>query len=121
MLAKLASLGVMSLLATGCASPTPGTPFPAPGTVTVMSAVTATPTAPSQRRVFVADAVERGVVKILRDEYKITNIGQATCPEGQAVEPGTTFICIVDVGGADKSVKVTVRSADGEYEVDQPR
>lgn len=42
-------------------------------------------------------------------------------PESQAVEPGSICICVVVVRGLDKSVKITVKSADGEYEVGQPR
>lgn len=95
-------------------------PFSLPSTVTVVSTVTATPTAPRPHRVFVADEVERGVVKILRDEYKISDVGQLTCPESQAVEPGSICICVVVVRGVE-SVKITVKSADGEYQVGQPR
>jgi hypothetical protein len=37
------------------------------------------------------------------------------------VAPGVSFICIVEVGGVDKSVKIMATSDDGEYEVGQPR
>jgi hypothetical protein len=130
---RLASLAVISLLVAGCTSPTPGTPVPAPSTTTVKGAavvprntvgvaptVTATRTAPRERHVFRADAVEYGVVRVLVDEYKISDVGRATCPESQDVEPGKTFICTAVVGGVDKSVKITVKTADGEYEVGQP-
>ncbi|GHH43971.1 hypothetical protein GCM10017774_42600 [Lentzea cavernae] len=69
---------------------------------------------------FKADAVERGVVQILKDEYKISDVGEATCPENQLVAPDVSFISIVEVGGVDKSVKITAKSEDGEYEVGQP-
>ncbi|MFD4636547.1 DUF4333 domain-containing protein [Lentzea sp. NPDC058436] len=130
---RLTSLAVISLLAAGCTSPTPGTPVPAPSTVTVRGAavvprstvgvvptVTVTRTAPRERHVFMTDAVEYGVGQVLTDEYKISDVGRVTCPESQDVEPGRTFICAVAVGGVDRSVKITVKTADGEYEVGQP-
>ncbi|MEV6236585.1 DUF4333 domain-containing protein [Lentzea sp. NPDC051838] len=86
-----------------------------------MSTVTVQPPMPTRRKVFKADAVERGVVPILKDEYKIFDVGEATCPEDQLVAPGNSFICIVEVGGVDKSVKITAKSDDGEYKVGQPR
>lgn len=95
--------------------------MPAPAPVTVVSTVTATPPLPTRRKVFIADAVERGVVEILKNEYKISDVGEATCPENKPVTPGNSFICIVSVEGVDKSVKVVVKSADGEYEIGQPR
>jgi hypothetical protein len=67
-----------------------------------------------------ADAVELGVVQILKDEYKISDVGDAACPEDQLVAPGVSFICIVEIGGVDKSVKITAKSDDGECEVSQP-
>ncbi|MFS8099237.1 DUF4333 domain-containing protein [Lentzea alba] len=96
---------VLVLALGACTSPTTGKPVPAPGT----------------REVFVAKSVERGVVQILEDEYKISGVGVARCPEGQAVEPGTSFDCTVEVGGQVKTVEIRVKTADGEYEVGQPR
>ncbi|MFD9697885.1 DUF4333 domain-containing protein [Lentzea sp. NPDC059081] len=88
--------------------------------VTTTVTVTATPQAPEAHRVFVAAAVERDVVQVLRDEYKISDVGLASCPLGQAVDPGSSFFCTVGVGGRTKSVKIMVKSVDGEYEVGQP-
>ncbi|MFD1150967.1 DUF4333 domain-containing protein [Saccharothrix hoggarensis] len=65
-------------------------------------------------------AVQTGVVGILKDVYKIQDVEGATCPAGQEVKPNTTFECTVKVGGKDKTVKVTVKTEDGEYEVGQP-
>jgi hypothetical protein len=95
--------------------------MPAPAPVTIVSPVTATPPLPTRRKVFVANDVARGVVKVLKDEYKISGVGEATCPEDQLVTPGNSCVCGVSVEGAAKSVKVLVKSSDGEYEVDQPR
>ncbi|MFD5828312.1 DUF4333 domain-containing protein [Lentzea sp. NPDC060358] len=88
--------------------------------MTVVSTVTVTPV-PTRRKVFVADAVERGVIQILKDEYKFSDVGEAVCPEDQTVAPGNSFVCVVTVSGVDKSVKVVVKSSEGSYEVGQPR
>ncbi|MCX2950278.1 DUF4333 domain-containing protein [Lentzea sp. NEAU-D7] len=85
-----------------------------------MSKVTVTTPAPAGLRVFVPDAVERGVVQVLEDEYKISDVGLASCPGGQVVAPETSFFCTVRIGGRTKSVKIVVKSFDGEYEVGQP-
>lgn len=94
--------------------------MPVPTPVTVVSTVTVQSPLSTRRKVFNEDSVEQGVVQILKDDYKISGVGQATCPADQLVAPGVSFICIVEVGGADKSVKVIVKSDDGEYEVGQP-
>lgn len=73
--ARPASLVVMSLLAAGRTYRRQVHPFSLPSTVTVVSTVTATPTALRPHRVLVADEVERGVAKTLRDEYKISDVG----------------------------------------------
>ncbi|WP_170154956.1 MULTISPECIES: DUF4333 domain-containing protein [Lentzea] len=83
--------------------------------------MTVTSTVPALRRVFQPDAVARGVVQVLKEEYKISDIGDATCPDGQVVEPGNSFSCMVQVSGKWRSVKIVVKSVDGEYEVGQPR
>jgi hypothetical protein len=111
---------VLGAACAGCTSTTAGTALPDPTPVTVVSTVTVQPPLPTRRKVFNEDAVERGVVQILKDEYKISGVGQATCPADQLVAPGVSFICIVEVGGVDKSVKITAKSDDGEYEVGQP-
>lgn len=111
---------VLGAACAGCTSMTAGRPVPTPAPVTVVSTVTVQPPLPTRRKVFNADAVERGVVQILKDEYKISDVGEATCPADQLVEPGVTFICIVEVGDVDRSVKITAKSSDGEYEVGQP-
>lgn len=95
--------------------------MPAPTPVIVVSTVTVQPPLPTRRKAFNADTVERGVVQILKDEYKISDVGEATCPVDPLVAPGVSFTCIVEVGGVDKSVKITAKSNDGEYEVGQPR
>ncbi|KOX27997.1 hypothetical protein ADK67_13010 [Saccharothrix sp. NRRL B-16348] len=71
-------------------------------------------------KVFDQAAVQSGVVGVLKDDYKISDVESATCPAEQEVKPNTTFECTVKVGGKDKTVKITVKTEDGEYEVGQP-
>ena len=68
----------------------------------------------------ITSEVQNGVVGVLKDDYKISDVGSATCPAEQEVKPNTSFDCTVKVGGKDKKVKITVKTEDGEYEVGQP-
>ena len=71
-------------------------------------------------KVFDNAEVQKGVVSILKDEYKIPDVESASCNGEHQVKVGATFDCTVQVGGNEKKVKVTVKTADGEYEVGQP-
>lgn len=73
-----------------------------------------------KKKVFDNASVQKGVVKILTEDYKISDAENATCPAEQEVKPNNTFECTVKVGGKDKKVKITVKTTDGEYEVGQP-
>jgi hypothetical protein len=73
-----------------------------------------------KKKVFDNNAVQSGVVSILKDDYKISDVESATCTGEHEVKPNTTFECTAKVGGKDKKVKITVKTADGEYEVGQP-
>lgn len=106
--------GALALACAACTSPTEGTPKP----VQVTIEKTSTP-APG-RQVFDEDAVQEGVVKILTEEYSVADVESAVCPALQPVKPRSTFECTVEIGGEDKKVKITVVSADGEYEVGYP-
>jgi hypothetical protein len=64
--------------------------------------------------------VQKGVVSILKDEYKIPDVESAACTGEHQVKVGATFECTAQVGGNEKKVKITVKTADGEYEVGQP-
>ena len=48
-------------------------------------------------------------------------VSGVTCPEGQEVEPGNSFQCQVQLGGQAKTVTVTVKNAEGVYEVGHPK
>jgi len=71
-------------------------------------------------KVFDNAEVQKGVVSILKDEYKIPDVESATCSGEHKVKVGATFECTAQVGGNEKKVKITVKTADGEYEVGQP-
>ncbi|MFS8098854.1 DUF4333 domain-containing protein [Lentzea alba] len=73
-----------------------------------------------KKKIFDNTAVQTGIVQILKDEYKISEVGQATCSGENEVKPNTSFECKVQVGGKDKKVKIVVKTEDGEYEVGQP-
>lgn len=73
-----------------------------------------------KKKIFDNTAVQNGIVQILKDEYKISDVGTATCSGENEVKPNTSFECKVQVGGKDKKVKIVVKTEDGEYEVGQP-
>jgi hypothetical protein len=65
-------------------------------------------------------AVQNGVKNVLQNDYKI-NVSNVTCPSNPEVKVGNVFNCQVTVDGQQKSVQVTVKTADGQYEVAQPK
>lgn len=73
-----------------------------------------------KKKIFNNAEVQKGIVQILKDEYKVSDVGSATCTGEHEVKPNTSFECKVQVGGKDKKVKIVVKTADGEYEVGQP-
>ena len=66
-------------------------------------------------------AVERGVQSILTENYGIENVTAVSCPAGQEVKTGNTFDCTATIDNQQKTVTVTVKTDDGEYEVGQPK
>jgi hypothetical protein len=65
-------------------------------------------------------SVQNGVKQILQDDYKI-NVNAVTCPNNMDVQVGNTYSCQVTIGGQPKSVQITIKTTDGQYEVAQPR
>ncbi|MFO7191418.1 DUF4333 domain-containing protein [Thermocrispum sp.] len=75
-------------------------------------------------KTFDSAAVEQGVVKILREEYKIENVQNVNCPDGQKVEQDHSFTCTATVDGQEKKIPITVTDADADppvYRVDSPQ
>ena len=79
-----------------------------------------TDTLRSQMKVFDATKVADGVRTVLTSDYKL-EASNVQCPDNQPVTVGSTFTCTVIVDGAQKAVQITVKSADGHFEVGQPQ
>ncbi|WHT15755.1 DUF4333 domain-containing protein [Crossiella sp. CA-258035] len=80
----------------------------------------APPVSSSAGPVFEVARVEDGVRKVLVDKYRVAGLASVRCPSGQPVVPSSSFACLVVVSGAAKQVRLTVRGADGSYEVGLP-
>ena len=65
-------------------------------------------------------AVERGVGDVVTRDWhrQITGV---TCPDGERVRPGVTFVCSATVDGRPQQIPVDVVDEHGGYEVGQPR
>ncbi len=65
-------------------------------------------------------AVERGVTDVVTRDWhrQITNV---SCPDGERVRPGTSFVCSGTVDGRPQQIPVDVVDDNGGYEVGQPR
>jgi hypothetical protein len=87
-----------------------GTPMPAP--------LARTPAA--ERKVFDAAKVTADVRNVLINDYKL-QVGNVTCPPDEPVQTGFTFTCQAMVDDTQKSVLITVKSPDGDFEVGQPQ
>ncbi len=71
-------------------------------------------------RVFDPAAVQDGVRRVLTSDYRVDGVQSVTCPPDQRVVEGATFECRANIEGSDTPIKITVRSADGRYEVRAP-
>ncbi|MDT7726043.1 MAG: hypothetical protein QOI21_2619, partial [Actinomycetota bacterium] len=71
-------------------------------------------------KVFDNAAVQTGVTKILTENYKIAGVTGVSCPAEQEVKDGVTFQCTATVAGKTQTVPITVKGADGNYEVGTP-
>ncbi|MDQ0381743.1 DUF4333 domain-containing protein [Amycolatopsis thermophila] len=108
-----------ALLLSACDSappPAPSAPPVPPATSTPASTKSLTPV----RRVFDPVRVQDGVRRVLTESYLLTGVGDVSCPAGEDVVTGRVFECTVDIAGEKKKVTITVRDADGGYEVSQP-
>lgn len=115
--------GLSCVVLAGCSG---GAPAPVVTTMTV----TATPTAASssasapvptpRAKVFDHVAMERSVKQILAESFKVEGLGEVTCPADLEVKDGRIFDCEASVAGAPQRVPITVKGADGNYEVGAP-
>ncbi|NYI92076.1 hypothetical protein HNR02_005451 [Amycolatopsis endophytica] len=113
-------LAIAALLVSGCDSEAPAPPVPTSHPVTATSAAGTTASLTPARRVFDPAHVQDGVWRVLTESYLITAVGEVSCPGGEDVVAGRIFECTVDIAGEKKKVTITVRDADGGYEVSQP-
>lgn len=65
-------------------------------------------------------SVQDGVKRILQDDYKVS-VSTVSCPSTMDVKVGNSYTCNVVVGGQTKQVQITIKTADGQYEVAQPK
>ncbi|KAB1947693.1 DUF4333 domain-containing protein [Micromonospora sp. ALFpr18c] len=73
----------------------------------------------SDRKVLDTAALQRQVLTVLRNDYKLDADGVA-CPVDQPVIDGHRFTCTADVAGTTVTTWVTVRGT-GQLEVARPR
>jgi hypothetical protein len=73
------------------------------------------------KQVFDQNAVQDGVVNLLKTSYNI-DATKADCPKAgdTEVKAGNTFTCTVTVGSDQKAVTITVKDDKGTYEVGLP-
>jgi hypothetical protein len=84
--------------------------------VTVPAALPPLPT----EKVLDGPSLNSGVTNILEDDYKIM-VDEVTCPNDEQPIVGNSFTCTAVIDGQQKQVSITVKTADGKYEVGQPR
>lgn len=65
-------------------------------------------------------AVEQGVTDVVTRDWK-RQVEGVTCPDGERVRPGTSFVCTGTVDGRPVRIPVDVVDGSGTYEVGQPR
>jgi hypothetical protein len=84
--------------------------------VTVPAAPVPLPT----EKVLDGPSLNSGVRSVLEGDYKIT-VDEVTCPNDEQPIVGNSFTCTAVISGQQKQVPITVKTADGKYEVGQPR
>jgi hypothetical protein len=72
------------------------------------------------QKVFDDSLMQTGIQQILHDDYKL-NVSGVSCNGVHDVKVGSQFSCTATIDGQPKQVQVTVKTADGLYEVAQPQ
>ena len=65
-------------------------------------------------------AAENGVRSVLLRDYQATDVSAVSCPDGQKVKKGSTFVCSATIAGAQQRVTVTFLDDNGTYQVGRP-
>ncbi|MPY77972.1 MAG: DUF4333 domain-containing protein [Actinophytocola sp.] len=117
---------VVAALSTGCSprNVIPVTPSPSP--TSSVGSVTATPPAVGRSagqtaRMFDHTVVQDDVYTLLARHYRIDDVELVVCPPNRPVERGTAFRCTATIAGEQKSVRITVTSDKGDYQVARPK
>ncbi|KAA9152179.1 DUF4333 domain-containing protein [Amycolatopsis acidicola] len=93
-----------------------------PSTAGATSSASVSPSASaSPARIFDERALQDGVRQVLVQSYGLADVTNVRCPSDQAVQTGVSFDCEVTIGGAPKTVTLTVQGPDGTYQVAQPK
>lgn len=69
----------------------------------------------------VAAGVKRLLIGAPPAGYGITGVTDTSCPNDRPVEAGTTFLCHATIDNASKSIKITVVTDAGKYQVGMPQ
>ncbi|SDM20769.1 DUF4333 domain-containing protein [Allokutzneria albata] len=72
-------------------------------------------------KVFDNTAMQNDVKKMLTERYGQTKTESVTCPSGQKVAVNASFECKAKIDGKDKVIPITVKTAEGRYEVGYPK
>ncbi|QFU90614.1 hypothetical protein YIM_27200 [Amycolatopsis sp. YIM 10] len=119
-LAAVASAGLQA----GCESAPEQPPSPPAASSVPPPAVTTTSATPvsfsPQPKLFDHGAVARGVRQVLTQSFQVTELGPVVCPPAQPVRAGHSFECQAQIGAEQRSVPITVKTDEGEYEVGAP-
>jgi hypothetical protein len=93
------------------------------GTPTSTSTGDGSPTSvvPPVPKVLDSAAVRDGVRRVLTESFKLTGVQDVSCPPGEPVAVGTSFDCDATVAGKPRTVTITVKTAEGQYEVAAPK
>ncbi|GAA1986062.1 DUF4333 domain-containing protein [Amycolatopsis minnesotensis] len=122
-IAAVAGAALVGLLVTGCqdtgqkqpeSSPPPATPSSSTASAAPSTSLTPVP------RVFDQAAMQDAVKNVLTQAYRVADVQSVSCPASQEVRPGSKFDCTVKTGDKERKVGITVKDADGHYEVSQP-
>lgn len=92
-------------------TPAPLAPLPA-------TAAEGGPTA--SNRYLDGSAAEKGVTKVVSENYGAKKVANTTCPDNEPVEAGHTFVCTLSIDGSPSTVTVTFVDDSGTYEVSLP-
>ncbi|MFB9903482.1 DUF4333 domain-containing protein [Allokutzneria oryzae] len=71
-------------------------------------------------KVFDSSAMQNDVKKMVTERYG-QKVESVTCPSDKEVKVDATFECKAKIDGKEKTVPITVKTAEGKYEVGYPK